>query len=546
MPEHLDEKSIEVARARRARRRRGVSWFRYCLFMLAALALAACDPLPAVSAGNLMNVTPTTRVNDPQNLVYRYPRTLPMRGDPDFDVEVLTEEQRIWHERLDDAADSDDGIMDIEELAKSDDAYHYGRALFTHNHSLLLGLRATGDLEFLDEVDEIMQIVREQLEDGWCGDVRDRVREKGPYTDLRGEDGYLNFRRRHDDDAEGYCRDITDLEEALVHGHIAMVMYAYHLNRDLESPEGIDYGERADFWFDYLLNHFEPKWRERSGREFPRMDFIDLKFCHTFNTFLLYYYYMGMRLQDEGSDRANEYLDQARLMTNQMFEVPYVPRRRGGGFMPTSTPLGEAVVYSFAAPGLELDPGDPSLEACPTTYARYMVPALVQLRLEGFYRWDDVIMSKLARGLAHFVFDTEEISARAAPFAAGVTGDETVERIPSTDYRNRFDVDSYAISALANLGPWNDSGRIAKISHEVYERIEPDPDDPNNVHLPASFLLAATLEAMAQPAEPSEAGVPAAGTAEPTEAGAEEPLDEPGAPEDESDPGSDDPGSGDG
>lgn len=491
--------------------------FRVFLFASIALALPACDPLPAVSAGNanVFNVTPTSRLNDPENLVYHFPEAMPMRGDPDFDEDELTEEQRKWHDRLHEAAESDDGTIDAKDLAGRDDAYHYGRSLYTHNHSLLLGLRMTGDLEFLDEVDEIMQIVRDQLRDGWCGDVSNKIADKGPYSNMRGEDGYLNFRRRIEKNPEIYCRDTADLEEALVHGHIAMVMYAYHLNRDLESPDGVDYGERADFWFEYLTEHFEPKWRERSDREFPRMDFIDLKFCHTFNTFLLYYYYVGMRFADEGSERADEYLEQARLMTNQMFELPYLPRSRAGGFMPTSTPFGEAVVYSFGAPGLALDPGDPSLEACPTTYARYMVPSLVQLRLEGFYRWDDVIMSKLARGLAHFVFDTEDLTARDAPFAPGVTGNETVERIPRTEYRPRFTEDAYLISSLANLAPWNENGRISEVSHEVYERVEADPEDPDNLHLPASFLLAATMQAN----ENSETEFP---TLEPVGEGAEE------------------------
>ena len=495
-----NEPAPNGSRTPRLRRRMLLLW----LFLASTLCLTACDPLPAVAAGNVWRPTPTTRINDPNSLVYRFDRQMHMRGDSDFSLDDLSSAEQLWHERLLEAANnSSEASLDAVRLAESDNAYHYGRGLYTHNHSLLLGLRVTGDLRFLDEVDRLMQVVRDQLSDDWCDDVRDKVEDKGWYNEMRGEDGFLNFRRRNDDSSDIYCRDIADLEEALVHGHLAMVMYAYHVNRDLDSPAGVDYGERADFWLDYLLNHFEEKWRERSGRSFPRMDFIDLKFCHTFNTFLLYYYYVGMRLDDEGDPRADEYLEHARIMTDMMFETPYLPRRRSGGFVPTPTPLGEAVVYSFGAPGQELEPRDASLEACPTTYARYMVPSLVQLRLESFYRWDDVIMSKIATGLAHFVFDTSEVGERSEPFAAGVTGDETIERIPRTEYRERFDEEQYLISSLANIAPWNDSGRIREISEEVYERIEEDPSDPANVHLPASFLLSASLQD-AEETEPDE------------------------------------------
>ncbi|HEX7003924.1 MAG TPA: carboxypeptidase-like regulatory domain-containing protein [Trueperaceae bacterium] len=429
--------------------------------------------------------------SDPGSVIA--PSSLSLRGDPNFSPSSLTPEQRLWYERLRAAMNNPDQTMDPVEMAESDDAYNYGRGLFTHNLSLLLGLRATGDLRFLDEVDRLMQEVRDNLYDGWCGGVDDSI-SKGRYGTMRGEDGFLNFRRRHDEGSEIYCRDVADLEEGMVHSHIALVMYAYHMNRDLESPSGVDYAERADFWLDYLLDHFEAKWRKRSGTEFPGMDFIDVKFCHTYNAFQMYYYFVGRVLQDQGDSRASAYLAYGREMTDRMFETPYIPDEQGSGFMNTSTPLGEAVVWSFGAPGEDLDPGDASLEACPTTYTRYMVPSLIQLHLEGVYRWDDSILRKIATGLAYFVFDTDDISDRDEPFAAGVTGDEKVEGILPTEYRTRFDENGYAISALANIMPWNDTGRIEDISMQVYEGEEGDLDNPHSVHLPASFLLNSVID----------------------------------------------------
>ena len=419
------------------------------------------------------------------------PSGLSLRGNPNFSPSSLTSQQRLWFERLRAAMNNPDQTMDPMEMARSDDAYAYGRGLFTHNHSLLLGLRATGDLRFLDEVDELMQEVRDNLDDSWCGGVDDKI-SKGWYGSMEGEDGYLNFRRRHGS-GDVYCRDVADLEEGMAHSHIALVMYAYHMNRGVESPSGVDYGERADFWLDYLINEFEAKWRDRSGREFPRMDFMDTKFCHTYNSFQMYYYFVGRALQDQGDSRASAYLSYARDMTDRMFETPYLPDEQGSGFVETSTPIGDAVIWSFGAPGEELDRGDASLEACPTTYTRYMVPSLVQLRLEGVYRWDDAIMNKIATTLAYFVFDTDDVSDRDEPFAAGVTGGDKVKGILPTEYRTRFDSNSYVISSLANIMPWNHTGRIAEISMQVFEDEESDLDNPNAVHLPASFLLNSTL-----------------------------------------------------
>jgi hypothetical protein len=480
----------ERGRSRFFRLIRGPGLFTLCL--ATTLVLAGCDVLPALRGANqTLRAVAANPINDPEDPLYRFDRRLSMRGDPDFDVAQLNDEQDLWHERLWEATRSSAQVLDAAELAESDDAYKYGRDLYTHNSSLLLGLRATGDLRFLDEVDRSMQVVRGELYDGWCGGVSNSL-DKGWYNTMYGKDGYLNFRRRHGS-GDIWCRDVADLEETMVHGHLAMIMYAYHVNRDLASPAGIDYGERADFWLDYLVNHFEAKWRERSGRSYPRMDFIDLKFCHTYNTFLLYYYYLGMRLQDDGNPRAAAYLEQAQDLTDQMFETPYLPGKSASGFIETNTKMGPAVVYTFGSPGSQVSSDSVSLEACPTTYVRYMMPSLVQLRLEGFYRWDDVIMDKIATGLAHFVFDTDPISDRDKPFAAGVTGSKTVAGIPRTEYRPRFDETSYALSSLANVLPWNDNGKIREVSLRIYERTEDSASEPNRVHLPASFLLAASL-----------------------------------------------------
>jgi hypothetical protein len=373
------------------------------------------------------------------------------------------------------------------------DAYDYGRWLFQYNSALLVGLRSTGDLRFLDEVDAVAQLMRAELSDSWCDGVARSVDVNIRYGTVTSPDGFENFRLRSGGGRD-HCRDTGDLNEALVHGHLAMVMYAYHVNRYAASPSGIDYGERADFWLAYLRDDFEAKWRLRSGAAWPDMDFIDLKFCHTYTQMILYYQFLGMRLQDDGSSDAAPYLRQAMRLTDAMFDVPYVPGVRPGGFIDVDTPEGPAVVYSFGAPG-NVEVESVSLEACAVTYARYLATSVLALHMEGVDRWDDAIVTRLANGIAHFVFDTEPL-AGDRPLAAGVTSTSTIAGLPPTTTRDRNTLDHLAVTPFAAYSVWNESGKIERIALETFAAIESDVDKPQQVFIPAGMLFAATVAAM--------------------------------------------------
>lgn len=460
------------------------------------LALVACSPLEVADVSTVpaqaqRSVALEALVPGPLRAHLDNTPMLSLEGDNDFSPDSLTKSERDWYDRLWAAIEHPDQHLNASELAVSDDEYQYARSLFEYNAALLLALRATGDLRLLDEVDRIAEQMRSKLNDGWCRG-RGEVVELGRYRAMSSSDGFLNFRRRADRDNVHYCRDTSDLEETLMHGHLAMVMYAYQANRDLDSPSGVDYGERADFWFGYLLNHFEPKWRERSGVRFPDMDFIDTKFCHTFNVFILYHYFMGKRLQDEGLPAANAYLVRALQMSDAMLDTPYVRERQPGGFVQTETPLGEAVVYSFGAPESGAD--ENRLEACPAMYSRYLTAAAVQLRLEGFYRWDDELLGAIATGIAHYVMDRDEVSGVSEAFAAGVTGTSRVEGIPPTTYRDRLDTAQYALTLFPALAAWDASPRIREISMLVYDEVEEEPSRPRRVTIPSSLLLVEHLE----------------------------------------------------
>jgi hypothetical protein len=460
----------------------------------AMIAVASCVPVPARtdvrrSGGDPLPALEVYADRSWDDLDAWYP----LEGDEGFSVESLSHDQRLWHARLFAAIDASRDAM--VRRAERDDAYDFGRWLYQYNHALLMGLRMTGDLRFLDEVDLVAEGMRRQLRDGWCGGVDGSLHVNVRYGTVSVPDGYLNFRLRGGGATRDYCRDTGDLNEGLTHGHLAMVMYAYHANRHLESPAGIDYGERADFWLDYLRNHFEAKWRERSNTTWPDMDFLAAKFCHTYHQMLLYYYFVGRRLASEGSAEAGPYLSQAMRMSDGMFEVPYVAGSAPGGFVEVDTSEGPSVVYSFGSPW----PGDDEvssvhLEACPTTYARYMLSSVLTLRMEAFGPWDDDIMARIATGLASFVVDTLPLDERELPFAAGVSGEEEVEQMAVTTYRDRFRLETFAITPFAAYVAWDDSDRLRTAVAQVYTAMEPDADAPQDVFVPAGMLVLRTID----------------------------------------------------
>ena len=487
--------------------RRGNRW-KAAAFLCLVVVMAGCLPQldnarpadePQVSAsaqrgGQLGRTATSTRpamARYDDRVLPKPNPVLSLVGAADFDVSGLTSAQRHWYERLWKAADA--SLGDMVDRVANDDSYDIGRWAFQFNHALLVGLRATGDLAFLDAVDEVAETIRGQLDDAWCGGVDRSVSLGARYGIVDEGDGYLNFRYRSGSSIH-HCRDTSDLDEALTHGHLALLMHAYHVNRGNPSPRKIDYGERADFWLDYLINHFEPKWRGRSGVQWPDMDFIDLKFCHTYHQMLLYYAFVGWRLQDDGSPDAGPYLRQALRLTDAMFEVDYDRReRQPGGFTDVETPLGDAVVYSFGAPGAT-GVSDTHLEACPVTYARYMMTSILNLYLEGFPRWDDAIMGRLGHGIAHFVMDTDPVTDRPDPFAAGVAGDDGAAGIVPTEYRDRMSLSRYTITPFAALSRWETSGTMLRISLDAYAAWEGDVDLPQRVYIPASMLVVTTLD----------------------------------------------------
>lgn len=192
----------------------------------------------------------------PASAVPAQDSALSLRIDPGFSRTSLTTEEQRWY----DLSWAHSAGCASTVLARSvyDDLYNYGRSIGDYNAFMLMGLRATGDRAYLDRVKVVTDSMRTRLRDADDACV-------GGATD-----GYLNWRWRAiyssstyscTNTAGFYGSDHHQLDDAMTHGNIALIAYAFHINADLDTT----YASRAAFWTNYLLNHWEAKWIERAG-----------------------------------------------------------------------------------------------------------------------------------------------------------------------------------------------------------------------------------------------------------------------------------------
>ena len=359
-----------------------------------------------------------------------------LRGDPSFDAAALSDEAALWYARM--WHDIDHGAFDPIAMAGSDDIYTYGRTLHTYVQSVLVAFRLTGDLALLDHVDEIAERMRAELHDSWRGtlDGTDGTR-----------DGYLNWVDRVEGDPHR-GKDTMVVNETKVHAMVAMMAYAFEVNRDLRSPGGRDYAAHADFWKDYLVNHFEAKVRDRLGvpTAFPIMTKDG---THTYYSQIKWHFYMGLLTGSTAYTR-----EAVRMADNVWSDLRTV-----------STPSGTAYVW---ASDVHSAGGDsPYLQA--TNYARYVFGDMVEFHFEGFHNWASASqMERFARAFTEFMID------RADPlrdgFAADIGGEQARAGLKSND-RSRMSMYRYRESSFALFAAWDTSGRIAEINEAVFDAI---------------------------------------------------------------------------
>lgn len=373
-------------------------------------------------------------------------------GDPDFTEEQLAPEARQWYQRFLFAATSPLQYPDAIGSAASGDLYQLGRIVNVHVSTLLAVYRATGDLRLLDEMDRVMEPARATLRD-------------------TNEDGYRNWRWLKDPGNRVWYGDDTHvMDEAMTHGLIAAVAWAYQVNRDVASPMGVPYGERADFWADYLLNDFDPKWRDRD-RITTGYDYLFVELMHPHLQRIRYFYYMGLLTGDPGFDA------QAKQLADGLLS----------DFHELHGEAGPALVWSQGVQAV----GSYIHYLQPTIYAGYTTQTLYELAIDGLEPFADaVFLEEVAATLAQFVIDNG-----SRDFAIDVGGNEHVAGFdpaplyPADPYGfSRMTDEQYAIQAFGLLAPFDDSGTIVEVSRQLYDRLE-DPDAPQRIYAPAAIFL---------------------------------------------------------
>jgi hypothetical protein len=403
---------------------------------------------------SLNAVAPTITSTVPAN-----PYTV--RGNTSFTTSALTSEQRLWYDRLWAGIRNPNQEPSMNSRASSDNIYHYARDLHTHTQTLLTVFRVTGDLRLLDEVDRLAQIMRGKLHDSWRGTIDG--------TDGT-QDGFLNWVERHETTASLAGKDLTEVNEMRTHAHVAMLAYAFHVNRDLVSPSGVNYGARADFWRGYLVNHFEAKWRKRKNKPWPQFPFLERNGMPSQMDWIKYHYYMGLLTGK------SEYTREARRLTDEMFTCE---------FRTASSPNGTAYVWHASracANGGERD------YLQPTTYGRYIIANAVELHLEGFYTWaDPVHMPRFANTLGQFIMDNG-----ATDFARDMGGGIAragIAASPEEEWR-RQNPNNYDFMPYVLIAPWDTSGKVASISTQVYNnRNSSSLENPRRTFLPAGLFF---------------------------------------------------------
>lgn len=181
---------------------------------------------------------------------------LTLRVDPTFSRSKLSTAEQNWYDLIwSHVAGCASTVLT---RSQYDDSYTYGRSIGDYDTALLLGLRATGDRRFLDRVMVVTDSMRAKL-----ADADDAC--AGGTTD-----GYLDWRWRSIGAGTCSCTntcgglygsDHEQIDEAMAHGNIALVAYAFVVNADIDTA----YASRATFWTNYLLHHWEAKWISRAG-----------------------------------------------------------------------------------------------------------------------------------------------------------------------------------------------------------------------------------------------------------------------------------------
>ena len=382
------------------------------------LVLVACT----VPTTSVVTRVPTTTPMDP---MHASTSALSLRGDTGFEARDLSPELRELHTRMWGTLRDPANLRSARDQANSDDIYRYGRTFGGHVTAVLTALRVTGDLELLDYIDDLAERMRAELADGWRS-TRDR-------TDGT-RDGYLNWVYRYSATPSHQGKDTRVIDDIQTHAVVAHFAHAFAINSDQVSPAGIDYAERAEFWTDYLVNHFEAKWRERNDvpSGFP---FIVRTQTTTYYAWTRWHYYMWKLTGQEA------YLREAHAMAGNIWaEIRVVDGASGPA-------------YVWASGLLEL--GDSQRRLQPTNYLSVVYGAIVDFHMEGFHNWASTDhMRAFTRTLTEFVIDSDDPMSNG--FAPDIGGGVRRARLEVDRSSSRRTVDWFRTSQLGLIAAWDE------------------------------------------------------------------------------------------
>ena len=414
------------------------------------LALIAILPLSFVLASG----APEAR--DGQRATERPP--LSLRIDPGFKREELPADGRIWYDRLSAAIKNSSGNKDITDKASKNDIHSYSRPMNNYLIGVLHALRVTGDKSLLDEVDRVTSLMRAQLKDSSIV-----VKVPPGETVAPVADGFLNWVRAPRTPLYDGT-DVHAMDEMLTHSTLAEVAYTFQVNGNVDPK----YAERTKFWKDYLLKHFEAKWRIRNEK--PQGKFMENTLIHVYIAWTRYHYYMNLLTGQQW------YRDEA--------------ERRAKVFAAQMIPMNNNTAYIWSHRVVGEREGDKLMIAQPTTYARYTAVSAADLAFEKFSIFTPEFMQKMAAGIREFIMDNG-----ATDFAGDIAGDVQRANLPKAQTLHpRESLTKFAAGNFPELGAWDSTGKITSVSQEVYRKLEKNSENPRGVHLPSGILTAVMVQ----------------------------------------------------
>lgn len=135
----------------------------------------------------------------------------------------------------------------------SGDLYQLARTVRDRMQSFLIAFRITGDLRMLDVLTAWLKLSKQSMAVGYRDhDTSVVTWSASPYPCwiTRGGGQPSNL----------YGTDHSVMNEIKWHASIAEITYALYLNRNFTSPGGHNYQTEYNFWYNYLVNQFTPKW----------------------------------------------------------------------------------------------------------------------------------------------------------------------------------------------------------------------------------------------------------------------------------------------